>query len=152
TCTTTEGCSGTSYESNIGKEEHSKSKVGECSRETMYGFNRQIKKAIKDEMPKILNTSILKPMYKEFNALNKMESSRQLEAKVDKTSADMTELVGLVSRVVHLMDTSTLHSSATIEGRRNLNHNLNTTPLMTLRQLKSLHQLRWPQSANILDG
>ncbi|GJV33179.1 hypothetical protein Tco_1393579 [Tanacetum coccineum] len=91
--------------------------------------------AIKDEMIAILNTSVLKPMYKEFNALTKLESSRfssletrvcqsirkhvrvkvskingplrQLESKVDKTSKDVTKLVRILSRVVKLLDTST---------------------------------------------
>ncbi|GJT17055.1 hypothetical protein Tco_0875761 [Tanacetum coccineum] len=100
--------------------------------DTLHGFNWRIRNAIKDEMHAVLKTSVLKSMYKEFNALNKLDTSRfvmlekrvhqsvhkhvrvkmsmidgplrLLEAKMDKTSADMTVLVGLLSRVVKLID------------------------------------------------
>ncbi|GJS50163.1 hypothetical protein Tco_0600284 [Tanacetum coccineum] len=45
-------------------------------RETLPGFNRRIKNSINDEMIEVLKTSVLKPMYKEFNALNKLETHR----------------------------------------------------------------------------
>ncbi|GJU15135.1 hypothetical protein Tco_1143101 [Tanacetum coccineum] len=114
--------------------------------DTLHGFNWRIRNAIKDEMHAVLKTSVLKSMYKEFNALNKLDTSRfvmlekrvhqsvhkhvrvkismidgplrQLEAKMDKTSADMTELVGLLSRVVKLIDTSAPHTSATVKGEK----------------------------------
>ncbi|GKB79713.1 hypothetical protein Tco_0946608 [Tanacetum coccineum] len=46
-----------------------------------------IRNAIKDVMPDVLNTLILKPMYKEFNALNKIKSSRfdSLETRIHQT-------------------------------------------------------------------
>nr|GEZ81444.1 hypothetical protein [Tanacetum cinerariifolium] len=43
-------------------------------RETLSGFNRRIKNSIKGEIPKVLKTLVLKPMYKKFNALNKLET------------------------------------------------------------------------------
>nr|GEY67781.1 hypothetical protein [Tanacetum cinerariifolium] len=57
-------------------------------KEILPGFNRRIKTAIKGEMPAILTTSILKPMYKEFNALNKLESQMfvMLEKKICKST------------------------------------------------------------------
>nr|GEV66248.1 hypothetical protein [Tanacetum cinerariifolium] len=47
---------------------------GAIRRETLCGFNRIIKNAIKDEMAEVLKEYILKPMNIEFNALNKLES------------------------------------------------------------------------------
>ncbi|GKE54451.1 hypothetical protein Tco_1489607 [Tanacetum coccineum] len=41
-------------------------------RETLHGFNRRIRNSIKVEMSEVLKTSVLKPLYKEFNALNKL--------------------------------------------------------------------------------
>ncbi|GJU69302.1 hypothetical protein Tco_1255561 [Tanacetum coccineum] len=40
-------------------------------RDTLPAFKKQIRKAIKMKMPKV----VLKPLYKEFNALNKLENS-----------------------------------------------------------------------------
>ncbi|GJW09431.1 putative reverse transcriptase domain-containing protein [Tanacetum coccineum] len=95
-------------------------------RETLHGFNKRIRNAIKDEMSNILKTSFLNPMNKEFNALNKLEiprdilvvNAKNLQTKVDKTSIDMHELVGLMSRVVNLMDISALPASATAEEEK----------------------------------
>ncbi|GJT32734.1 hypothetical protein Tco_0923153 [Tanacetum coccineum] len=58
-------------------------------KETLPGFIKRIRNVIKDEMTDILNTSVQKPMYKESNALNKLESQR------------------LVSSVMNLMDATT---------------------------------------------
>ncbi|GJX24231.1 hypothetical protein Tco_0228676 [Tanacetum coccineum] len=114
-------------------------------RETFFRFNMRIRTAIKGEMPANLTTSVLKLMYKEFNALKKLESKskigevtgllkqctihqmqlinymeqilhssvkvpkdilvvnvKHLHTKVDKTSADVNELVGLVSRTIEV--------------------------------------------------
>ncbi|GJY59881.1 hypothetical protein Tco_0459773 [Tanacetum coccineum] len=43
-------------------------------RQTLHRINRRLRNAIKDEMPAVLQTSVLKSMYKEFNALNKLET------------------------------------------------------------------------------
>ncbi|GJV14180.1 hypothetical protein Tco_1359503, partial [Tanacetum coccineum] len=50
-------------------------------------IEERLKNAIKDVMPDVLNTLILKPMYKEFNALNKLKSSRfdSLETRIHQT-------------------------------------------------------------------
>ncbi|GKB84164.1 hypothetical protein Tco_0956436, partial [Tanacetum coccineum] len=149
-------------------------------KETFPRFNRRIKNAIKDDMPNVLNTSVLKPMYKEFNVLNKLETqrfvilekkihksfnksvqknvkrkmgevigilrqcvthqmqliqymeqmlhssvklprdilvvnSKHLQTKVDRTLANLYELVGWVSRVMNLMDTSAPSANAAVE-------------------------------------
>ncbi|GKA59779.1 hypothetical protein Tco_0759092 [Tanacetum coccineum] len=133
-------------------------------KETLLGFNRRIRNYIKDEIPEVLNTSVLKPMYKEFNALNKLKTQRfvildkslrksvrktvskyiiqymdqmlhssvkvpkdiwvfnakHLQTKVDMTSADLHELVRLVSRVVNLMDTSAPSANVVAEGEKDL--------------------------------
>ncbi|GJT00847.1 hypothetical protein Tco_0822016 [Tanacetum coccineum] len=130
-------------------------------KETLLGFNRRIRNAIKDEIPEVLNTSVLKPMYKEFNALNKLKTQRfvildkslrksvcktvsksvyknmlhssvkvpkdilvfnakHLQTKVDMTSADLHELVRLVSRVANLMDTITPSANVATEGENDL--------------------------------
>ncbi|GJT78607.1 hypothetical protein Tco_1045332 [Tanacetum coccineum] len=68
----------------------------------------QLRNVIKDEMTDILNTSVQKPMYKESNALNKLESQR------------------LVSSVVNLMDATTPPNSAKGENDQLQPHN-NTT-------------------------
>ncbi|GJU60741.1 hypothetical protein Tco_1238507 [Tanacetum coccineum] len=114
--------------------------------EGLKSYNNYVKNAIKDVMLGVLNTLILKPMYKEFNALNKLESSRfdsletrihqtirkhvrvkmskideplrQLETKVDKPSAGITQLVGLLSRIVKLLDKSAPQVRATVEGKK----------------------------------
>ncbi|GJX58938.1 hypothetical protein Tco_0290328 [Tanacetum coccineum] len=127
------------------------------------------------EMPKVLNTSILKPMYKEFNALNKLETKRfmildksmrktirktdskfvcknvnnkmgevdgllrqllrdvlvvnakHLQTKIDRTSIDLHDLVGMVSRVVNLMDPSTPSVNVATEGENEFRSQPETT-------------------------
>nr|GEX44437.1 hypothetical protein [Tanacetum cinerariifolium] len=78
-------------------------------RDTLPGFNRRIRNFIKDEILEVLNISVLNPMYKEFNALNKLEVSKMLhsstkvprdilvvnakhlQTKVNRTSTDLHE-------------------------------------------------------------
>ncbi|GJZ49574.1 hypothetical protein Tco_0603764 [Tanacetum coccineum] len=64
-------------------------------RETLRRFNRRIGYVIKDEMHDVLKKSVLKPMYKELNALNKMESSRFsiLEKRLIDTSAPYANVI-----------------------------------------------------------
>nr|GEV48242.1 hypothetical protein [Tanacetum cinerariifolium] len=50
--------------------------ITKAPRETLRGFNRRIKNAIKDEMAEVLKEYVLKPINIEFNALNKLESQR----------------------------------------------------------------------------
>ncbi|GJW45073.1 hypothetical protein Tco_0073872 [Tanacetum coccineum] len=77
-------------------------------------------------MHDVLNTSVLKPMYKEFNALNKLETQRDilvvnaknLQTKVDRTLDDLYKLVRLVPRIMNLMDTSTPSTNATTKGEK----------------------------------
>ncbi|GJW13570.1 hypothetical protein Tco_0017703 [Tanacetum coccineum] len=45
-------------------------------RKTLPWFNKRIKNVIQDEMPTILQAYVLKPLNKEFNALNKLECKR----------------------------------------------------------------------------
>ncbi|GKE11047.1 hypothetical protein Tco_1414598 [Tanacetum coccineum] len=69
-------------------------------------FDKRVKKTLRVEVPKI----ILKPLNREFNALNKMESRRvprdimiinakQLQTKVEKNAADIHELVELTKKI-----------------------------------------------------
>ncbi|GKC38524.1 hypothetical protein Tco_1050908 [Tanacetum coccineum] len=77
-----------------------KNNLPQAVRYTLPGFNRRIRNAIKDEMPEVLNTSVLKPI----DIL--VVDAKHLQTKVDRTSTDLHEMVRLVSRVVNLMDTS----------------------------------------------
>ncbi|GJR45894.1 hypothetical protein Tco_1313997 [Tanacetum coccineum] len=113
-------------------------------RDTLLGFQHQIKKAIKKQMPKV----VIKPLYKEFNALSKLEIQRfvilqkklsksmretvgkyvmknvksqireHLQTKVEKTSADLHELVELVPQLVRIVDSVAPPVNAAIEGEK----------------------------------
>ncbi|GJR55697.1 hypothetical protein Tco_1406218 [Tanacetum coccineum] len=142
-------------------------------RDTFLGFNRRIRNAIKDEITKFLNTSVLKPMYKEFNTLNKLETQRfvivdkplhklvhkivgksirkhinnklgevngllrdiwvvndkHLQTKVDRLSVDLHELVGLVSKVLNLIDTSAPYANVAVEGEKESQSQPETTTI-----------------------
>ncbi|GJU01307.1 retrovirus-related pol polyprotein from transposon TNT 1-94 [Tanacetum coccineum] len=103
-------------------------------RDTLPTFKKQIQKAINKKMPKV----VLKPLYIEFNALNKLESERfvilqkQLSKSIKKTmakavkknvslekiAANLHELVGLVSQLVRIVDLVAPPISAATEGEK----------------------------------
>ncbi|GJZ05368.1 hypothetical protein Tco_0538643 [Tanacetum coccineum] len=68
-------------------------------RETLPRFYRIIRNYIKDEIPKVLRTSILKPMYKEFNALNKLETQR-FAVQEKKLQKSIRKTIGKLSTKV----------------------------------------------------
>ncbi|GJS05953.1 hypothetical protein Tco_0362749 [Tanacetum coccineum] len=82
-------------------------------RDTLPRFKKHIKKTIKKKMSEV----ILKPLYKEFNALNKLESRRfvilqknlsksirkTISKSVEWTSANLHELVELVCQLVRIV-------------------------------------------------
>ncbi|GJU79105.1 hypothetical protein Tco_1276175 [Tanacetum coccineum] len=102
----------------------------------MLKFDKRVKKTLKAEVPEVF----LKHMYKEFNALNKLESQRfvtlilhssvkaprdilvvnakHLQTKVDRTSNDLQELVELVTQLMHIIDSVAPPTNATIEGEK----------------------------------
>nr|GEU43242.1 hypothetical protein [Tanacetum cinerariifolium] len=111
-----------------------------------FSVKQRVRNVINDEMPAMLKTLVLKPLNKEFNAMNKLDFDRfmaldqsihkfiyknirdkfdevagllwHLTKKLDKTLDDMNELVGLVSHVVNLMDATTPLANATAEGEK----------------------------------
>ncbi|GJW02095.1 hypothetical protein Tco_1560951 [Tanacetum coccineum] len=103
-------------------------------RDTLPTFKKQIQKAINKKMPKV----VLKPLYIDFNALNKLESERfvilqkqlsklikktvakavKKNASLEKIAADLHELVGLVSQLVRIVDLVAPPISAATEGEK----------------------------------
>ncbi|GJT16320.1 hypothetical protein Tco_0875026 [Tanacetum coccineum] len=86
-------------------------------------FDKRVKKTLKVKVLKI----ILKPLNKEFNALNKMESRRvprdimiinakQLQTKVEKNAVDIHELVELTKKIVRLIDLALASTKAATKG------------------------------------
>ncbi|GJS53145.1 hypothetical protein Tco_0626507 [Tanacetum coccineum] len=82
-----------------------------------------VKKTLRAEVPEI----ILKPLNKEFNALNKMESQRvprdimvikakRLQTNIEKNASDILELVNLIKELVRLIDQVPSSTNAAIEG------------------------------------
>nr|GEZ02985.1 hypothetical protein [Tanacetum cinerariifolium] len=94
-------------------------------RETLPGFNQRIKNAIKEEMPKVLQESILKPM-------------KCLGLK-DKTSADLHELVDLVSQLINIMDSIVPSFKASVEMEKESQKQPESTTAVDTQALKSLH-------------
>ncbi|GJS46418.1 hypothetical protein Tco_0596539 [Tanacetum coccineum] len=73
-------------------------------RETLHGFNRRIRNAIKDEMPEVLNEYVLKPMNREFNALNKLESQRigEVNGLLWQCAKHQMQLINYIEKILHL--------------------------------------------------
>ncbi|GJT39131.1 retrovirus-related pol polyprotein from transposon TNT 1-94 [Tanacetum coccineum] len=116
--------------------------INDLVKETIPRLKKRVRNVIKYEIPTVLKTLVLKPLNKEFNALNKLDFDRfmaldqsihknvrdklaevvvllrHLTTKVDMTLADMNELVGLVSHVMNLMDATTPPTNATVEGEK----------------------------------
>ncbi|GKA52896.1 hypothetical protein Tco_0746211 [Tanacetum coccineum] len=73
-------------------------------RETFFRFNRRIRTAIKGEMFVILTTSVLKPMYKEFNALNKPESQSKIgevTGLLKQCTIHQMQLINYMEQILH---------------------------------------------------
>ncbi|GJW87598.1 hypothetical protein Tco_0162938 [Tanacetum coccineum] len=74
-------------------------------RETFFRFNMRIRTAIKGEMPANLTTSVLKLMYKEFNALKKLESKRSKIGEVTRLLKQCTihqmQLINYMEQILH---------------------------------------------------
>ncbi|GJW45324.1 hypothetical protein Tco_0074123 [Tanacetum coccineum] len=92
-------------------------------------FDNRVKKTLRAEVPKIL----LKPLNREFNALNRMESrwfvllqnqlskairttiGKSLQTKIEKNASDILELVELIRELVRLIDPVPASANAAIE-------------------------------------
>ncbi|GJV13611.1 hypothetical protein Tco_1355152 [Tanacetum coccineum] len=127
-------------------------------RDTLPTFKKQIQKDIKKKMPKV----VLKPLLNEFNALNKLESKifvilqKQLSksikktmakavkknvshqiGEVEKTTADLHELVGLVSQLVRIVYSVAPPISVATEGEKESQAQAQSEPEPAVEVLES---------------
>nr|GEU93962.1 retrovirus-related Pol polyprotein from transposon TNT 1-94 [Tanacetum cinerariifolium] len=75
-------------------------------RDTLPDFKKQIQKAIKKKMPKVVPRDIM------------VINAKYLQTKVEKTIVDLYELVGLMSHLMPIVDSVAPHISATTKGEK----------------------------------
>ncbi|GJY04118.1 hypothetical protein Tco_0370058 [Tanacetum coccineum] len=91
--------------------------------------------ALEERFPKLLSNT-LKNHFPQVPFDLLVVNAKNLTTKVNKTSTDMNELVGLVSRVVQLIETSPSPVNAAAEGEKT-KHPVNATITPTQKELQS---------------
>ncbi|GJR98982.1 hypothetical protein Tco_0271156 [Tanacetum coccineum] len=120
--------------------------IKDSVKQSLPKFNKIVKKTLKAEIPNL----ILKPLNKEFNALNNMESRRvprdimvinakELQKKIEKNAFDILELVNLIRELVILIDPVLASAKADTE-RENF-----PTPLNSFRPPVTFNNISYDQ-------
>ncbi|GJW24432.1 retrovirus-related pol polyprotein from transposon TNT 1-94 [Tanacetum coccineum] len=137
--------------------------IKDSVKQSLPKFNKIVKKTLKAEIPNL----ILKPLNKEFNALNNMKSRRvprdimvinakELQKKIEKNAFDILELVNLIRELVILIDPVLASAKADTE-RENVStqaqSNQFPTPLNSFRPLVTFNNISYDQfTANLFSS